>query len=173
MATRWPPAEPPIDADPVGVEVIFGGVAPDPADRGLAVENLRGPGGLAAEPIIDRHPGVVAAGDERHDLPDPLRLVAAIQAPPWISTTTGSGLSPFGVFGQEQVERLPGVLGPGVGDVLLDLDLAPRAGPPPARNAFCSSGVIRPSLLASIESNRSRSRSGTSSRVTLPSLLAS
>ena len=51
-------------ADPVGIDVVLLRVRPKPANRGLAVMDLRRPDNLAAQAIADRRAGILAAGHE-------------------------------------------------------------------------------------------------------------
>jgi hypothetical protein len=67
-------------ADPLGIDVVLVRVGAQPADGRLAVVDLRGPDGFAAEPVADRRPDVVPGGHERQHPPDAAGFVAA--APP-------------------------------------------------------------------------------------------
>ena len=109
-------------ADAIGVEPVLRRVGPDPSDRRLAVVDLGRPGRLAAQPVVDRGRGIIAALHEVGDLAQPHRLVARPERPAVDVHDHRQRLAGPGRPGQEQVERLARILRAGVGDVLLDPD---------------------------------------------------
>ncbi len=120
----------PDHADAIGVEPVLRRIGPDPSDRRLDVVDLGRPGRLAAQPVVDRGRGIIAAFHQVGDLAQPHRLVARPERPAVDVHDHRQRLAAGGALRQEQVERLARVARAGVRDVLLDPDTLrqPRRG---------------------------------------------
>ena len=152
---RWCPAGRPggrrpsaPDADVVGIEVVLGGVGPQPADRRLAVFDLRGEDGVLAEAVVDAGHGV-ALGGQRHG---GAVLLAAGPATPRresrrppaagprpFRADTGQGGSARGrprrIGGRAGPSRPPASFGAaGFGSLLRHCQIHPLPASPPARS---------------------------------------
>ena len=92
-----------------GSRLILLGVGPQPADRGLAVLDLRGEDGVLAEPVVDAGHGVALGGQRQGGA----TFLAA--RPPCPAVNPDDHRQPaFGLFGQIEVQSVPRVA---VGDV--------------------------------------------------------
>lgn len=120
------------DADPRWIEPPFGRMRLEPADRRLAVVNLRRPDGLIGEPVAHGDAGVVAGGDPIGDVREPARLVTGAPAAAMHEDDHRQRLARGALSGQVEVELLPRVVRAGVGQIKTRLN-ALRQWRPPAR----------------------------------------
>ena len=101
MAARCPPAEAPITPMRSGSSPYFAALARSHRIAALHVVDLRRPGGLAAQPVVDRGRGIIAALHQVGDLAQPHRLVARPERPAvdvhdhrqWLAAAGGSAAS--------------------------------------------------------------------------------
>ena len=64
------------DADEVGVAAVLGDVLAHPGERALAVDEVLGPGGPRAQPVVDRDAHPALGGEVQHERQALLALVA-------------------------------------------------------------------------------------------------
>lgn len=109
-------------SDSVRVQVVGGGgLAADPADGGLDIVNLRGPGGLLAETIVGAHAGVFARFHEGLEAPAAGALVA-LEPGAAVDEDDHRQFFGFRPRGQIEIEALSRIFAVSVGDVGDDVD---------------------------------------------------
>ena len=103
-------------ADASGIEVVFFGMRPQPADRSLAIVNLGWPDRFISKPVADRGNGILARLNKRqHHL-----SMLFVPSPPAAAMHEEDHRQrpPFpGRLWQIEIEPLPRVVGVGVGNV--------------------------------------------------------
>ncbi len=108
------------------VEVVFCGVAAQPAEGGLAVVDLGRPVGFVCEAIADTGGGIFSTFDDGQETPS--RAVLGTVSPSAAVNEHEEGEGVAGaVFGKVEVECLARVVGFGVGDILFYLDRIGKA----------------------------------------------
>jgi hypothetical protein len=97
-----------------GVESMFGTMSLDPANRGLAIVDLRGPLRLAGEPVTVRCAGELPAGHEGCDFAATAILVSVLPAAAVDENDHRQEGFFLAFFGEVEVEFLTGIAGAGI-----------------------------------------------------------